>query len=87
MQTHGLSPAQLRQLGIEALVRALGAVGMARFLQQLIGAMETIPAIALRFWLTSPWKKRSPKSSKPVRVKGEFFTFWFAITAIAFRFL
>lgn len=34
MQTHELSPAQLRQLGIEALVQALGAVGMARFLQQ-----------------------------------------------------
>ncbi|HEY9646909.1 MAG TPA: hypothetical protein V6C88_11090 [Chroococcidiopsis sp.] len=34
MQTHELSPAQLRQLGIEALVQALGAVGMVRFLQQ-----------------------------------------------------
>jgi hypothetical protein len=34
MQTHELSPAQLRQLGIEALVQALGAVGMTRFLQQ-----------------------------------------------------
>jgi hypothetical protein len=34
MQTHELSPAQLRQMGIEALVQALGAVGMARFLQQ-----------------------------------------------------
>jgi hypothetical protein len=34
MHTHGLSPAQLRQLGIEALVQALGAVGMVRFLQQ-----------------------------------------------------
>ncbi len=34
MQTHQLSPAQLRQIGIEALVQALGAVGMARFLQQ-----------------------------------------------------
>ncbi|MBD2328965.1 hypothetical protein [Alkalinema sp. FACHB-956] len=34
MQTHELSPAQLRQIGIEALVQALGAVGMARFLQQ-----------------------------------------------------
>ena len=34
MQTYELSPAQLRQLGIEALVQALGVVGMARFLQQ-----------------------------------------------------
>jgi hypothetical protein len=34
MQTHELSPAQLRQQGIEALVQALGAVGMVRFLQQ-----------------------------------------------------
>ncbi len=34
MQTHELSPAQLRQRGIEALVQALGAVGMVRFLQQ-----------------------------------------------------
>lgn len=34
MQTHDLSPAQLRQLGIEALVQALGTVGMVRFLQQ-----------------------------------------------------
>jgi hypothetical protein len=34
MQTHELSPAQLRQLGIEALVQAVGAVGMVRFLQQ-----------------------------------------------------
>jgi hypothetical protein len=34
MQTNELSPAQLRQIGIEALVQALGAVGMARFLQQ-----------------------------------------------------
>jgi len=34
MQTHELSPAHLRQLGIEALVKALGAVGMVRFLQQ-----------------------------------------------------
>jgi hypothetical protein len=34
MQTYELSPAQLRQLGIEALVQALGAVGMVRFLQQ-----------------------------------------------------
>lgn len=34
MQTHELSPAQLRQRGIEALVKALGAVGMVRFLQQ-----------------------------------------------------
>lgn len=34
MQTHELSPAQLRQLGIEALVQALGAVGMVQFLQQ-----------------------------------------------------
>lgn len=31
---HELSPAQLRQRGIEALVQALGAVGMVRFLQQ-----------------------------------------------------
>jgi hypothetical protein len=37
MQTHELSPVQLRQLGIEALVQALGAVGMARFLQQFDG--------------------------------------------------
>ncbi|MGI0493217.1 hypothetical protein ACN4EG_15645 [Alkalinema pantanalense CENA528] len=29
-----MSPAQLWQLGIEALVKALCAVGMARFLQQ-----------------------------------------------------
>ncbi|MBD2328967.1 hypothetical protein H6G21_19150 [Alkalinema sp. FACHB-956] len=29
-----MSPAQLRQIGIKALVQALGAVGMARFLQQ-----------------------------------------------------
>jgi len=34
MQTHELSPLQLRQLGIEALVQALGVLGMARFLQQ-----------------------------------------------------
>ncbi|HEY9885387.1 MAG TPA: hypothetical protein V6C98_17410 [Thermosynechococcaceae cyanobacterium] len=34
MQTHELSPAQLRQRGIDALVQALGAVGMVRFLQQ-----------------------------------------------------
>jgi hypothetical protein len=34
MQTHKLSPAQLRQRGIKALVQALGAVGMVRFLQQ-----------------------------------------------------
>jgi hypothetical protein len=34
MQTHELSPTQLRQIGIEALVQALGAVGMARFLHQ-----------------------------------------------------
>lgn len=34
MQTHDLSPAQLRQRGIEALVEALGVVGMVRFLQQ-----------------------------------------------------
>jgi hypothetical protein len=34
MQIHDLSPMQLRERGIEALVRSLGAVGMARFLQQ-----------------------------------------------------
>ena len=34
MQTHELSPKQLRQRGIEALVKALGPVGMVRFLQQ-----------------------------------------------------
>lgn len=34
MQIHELNPAQLRQRGIEALVQALGAVGMVRFLQQ-----------------------------------------------------
>ena len=34
MQTPELSPAQLRREGIEALVQALGAVGMVRFLQQ-----------------------------------------------------
>jgi hypothetical protein len=34
MQTHELSPMQLRQKGIEALVHSLGAVGMVRFLQQ-----------------------------------------------------
>ena len=34
MQTHEFSSAQLRQRGIEALVQALGAVGMVRFLQQ-----------------------------------------------------
>ena len=34
MQTHELSPLQLRQKGIEALVHSLGAVGMVRFLQQ-----------------------------------------------------
>ncbi len=34
MQTHELNPVKLRQQGIEALVRALGVVGMVRFLQQ-----------------------------------------------------
>ncbi|MDX2212031.1 MAG: hypothetical protein SFY66_01960 [Oculatellaceae cyanobacterium bins.114] len=34
MQIHELNPVQLRQKGIEALVQALGAVGMVRFLQQ-----------------------------------------------------
>jgi CTP:molybdopterin cytidylyltransferase MocA len=34
MQIHELNPMQLRQKGIEALVQALGAVGMVRFLQQ-----------------------------------------------------
>jgi hypothetical protein len=29
------TPAELRQVGIEALVKALGPVGMARFLHQL----------------------------------------------------
>ncbi len=34
MQTHELNPVKLRQQGIEALVKALGVVGMVRFLQQ-----------------------------------------------------
>lgn len=34
MQSHELSPMQLRQQGVMALVEALGPVGMVRFLQQ-----------------------------------------------------
>ncbi|MBF2095450.1 MAG: hypothetical protein IGR80_11910 [Synechococcales cyanobacterium K44_A2020_017] len=34
MDVNELNPSQLRQQGIEALVKALGAVGMVRFLQQ-----------------------------------------------------
>ncbi len=34
MSTQTLSPSILRKLGLEALTKALGPVGMARFLQQ-----------------------------------------------------
>ena len=34
MSTQTLSPSILRKLGLEALAKALGPVGMARFLQQ-----------------------------------------------------
>lgn len=34
MQTNDLTPLQLRQKGLAALVQALGAVGMVRFMQQ-----------------------------------------------------
>lgn len=34
MQTNNLTPLQIRQKGLEALLQALGPVGMVRFLQQ-----------------------------------------------------
>ncbi len=34
MEMRNASPTQIRQLGIEALAKALGPVGMVRFLQQ-----------------------------------------------------
>ena len=34
MEMRNASPIQIRQLGIEALAKALGPVGMVRFLQQ-----------------------------------------------------
>ncbi len=34
MMSPKITPAQIRERGIEALVKALGPVGMARFLQQ-----------------------------------------------------
>ncbi len=34
MEMRNTSPMQIRQLGIEALAKALGPVGMVRFLQQ-----------------------------------------------------
>jgi hypothetical protein len=34
METHNMNPAQIRQQGLDALVKALGPVGMVRFLQQ-----------------------------------------------------
>lgn len=34
MQTNDLTPLQIRQKGLEALLKALGPVGMVRFLQQ-----------------------------------------------------
>lgn len=56
MQTHDLSPAQLRQKGIEALVQALGVVGMVRFLQQFDQGsgdytrdrLQTLPELTLK---------------------------------------
>ena len=34
METHNMNPAQTRQQGLDALVKALGPVGMVRFLHQ-----------------------------------------------------
>ncbi len=34
METHNMNPAQVRQQGLDALVTALGPVGMVRFLHQ-----------------------------------------------------
>lgn len=39
MSIQTLNPAVIRKLGIEALAKALGPVGMARFLQQFEGGM------------------------------------------------
>jgi hypothetical protein len=39
MSVQTLSPSAIRKLGIEALAKVLGPVGMARFLQQYEGGM------------------------------------------------
>jgi len=63
------TPAELRRAGIEALVKALGPIGMARFSSSSTSAMETIRPSATAFsgirqstnWWTN-WSIAGPTS-------------------------